>query len=498
MEISKCMGCMSEYHGYPCPVCGYDPRFEQEIAFTLPRETIIGGKYLVGKVLGQGGFGITYLGWDIALERKVAIKEYYPSGQVSRMPGTRSLIWSQSEQAKSARLDGMQMFLKEARKMAKLDDIPGVVKIRDLFQENDTAYIVMDFVDGTTLKNILKTSGPLSWEQAKPIFHAVIHSMEQVHAAGLIHRDLSPDNLMITPNGGVKILDLGAAKDLNVNSGASSMQVAKGGFSPLEQYTQRGGSGTWTDVYALAATIYFTLTGKLPPSVIDRLDDDCIRWDYPGLLSLPASAREALKQAMIVQTRRRTQTLWELERGLFAQPSQPSQPLPRQQQAPVAPAQAHSRTLEDLINRPSAQYVAEVAAPWQKKQANAPRKNPSSPPTTGSHAPVRPTTGGAKTLAELIDNPNFISNHVGRKESEAALDQPAARSGSRTLDDLIQNPTPQKIAQAHTPLKKSQESFYIAKDEKQSAKQRAVLEERAKGTSKTIAELIDDPNFIHR
>ena len=256
MKFNRCFGCMEEIQGYPCPHCGFDPRSVKGIEYALPMGTILAGKYLVGRVLGQGGFGITYVGWDIALERKVAIKEYYPSGQVSRNPGSRGLTWYTSVQSQQAKQNGTQIFLKEARKMSKVDDIPNVVRVRDLFQENETAYIVMDFVEGETLKARLEKTGPLPWEQAKGIFLPAIQAMEQVHQAGLVHRDISPDNLMLTPDGKVKILDLGAAKDLSVNNGASSMQVAKGGFSPFEQYTQRGSSGPWTDVYAMAATVY--------------------------------------------------------------------------------------------------------------------------------------------------------------------------------------------------------------------------------------------------
>ena len=315
------MGCMADFRGYPCPVCGFDPGKAAGNEYALPLQSILGSKYLVGKVLGQGGFGITYLGLDMTLERKVAIKEYYPAGQVSRTPGTRMLTWYTSSNASRARQEGMELFLKEARKMAKLEDIPGVVKVREVFLENETAYIVMDFVEGQTLKSLLK-NGPLPWEQANAIFRPAIQSMEKVHKAGLVHRDLSPDNLMITPDGSVKILDLGAAKDLSVNSGASSMQVAKGGFSPFEQYTQRGGSGPWTDVYAMAATIYYTLTGVLPPAAMDRMEEDTIRWDYPGLQSLPAPALEALKKALTVQAKQRTQSMAQLERGLFAESKQ--------------------------------------------------------------------------------------------------------------------------------------------------------------------------------
>ena len=320
MELSKCFGCMENFQGYPCPKCGYDPTKDKHMEYALPPETILAGKYMAGKVLGQGGFGITYIGWDIPLERKVAIKEYYPSGQVSRSPGTRALTWYSSEQSQHARQDGMQMFLKEARKMVKADSIPGVVRVLDLFQENGTAYIVMEFVEGETLKARLLRDGSMDWETAKKIFRPVISAMEQVHAFGLIHRDLSPDNIMLLPDGSVKILDLGAAKDLSINSGASSMQVAKSGFSPLEQYIQRGGSGTWTDVYSMAATIYYTLTGTLIPGAVERLEKDTISWDFSALNRLPAQAQEALKKALAVQVKDRTQTMEALEKGLFAEP----------------------------------------------------------------------------------------------------------------------------------------------------------------------------------
>ena len=333
MELNKCLGCMEDFRGYPCPKCGFDPSKEQGSEYILPPQTILAGKYLVGRVLGQGGFGITYIGWDISLERKVAIKEYYPSGQVSRSPGTKVLTWYRSEQAQRARQDGLEMFLKEARKMAKVEDIPGVVKVRELFRENETAYIVMDFVEGETLKARLKRTGPMPWAQAKVIFRPAIQAMEKVHQAGLIHRDLSPDNIMLLPDGSVKILDLGAAKDLNVNSGASSMQVAKSGFSPFEQYTQRGGSGPWTDVYAMAATIYFTLTGKTPPIATDRVDEDTISWNLPGLDVLPASALSALQKALAVTAKKRTQSMEELERGLFDETLQP-EPEPKREPKP--------------------------------------------------------------------------------------------------------------------------------------------------------------------
>ena len=362
MELSKCLGCMEDFRGYPCPGCGYDPGQGQKNTFSLPPQTILYGKYLVGRVLGQGGFGITYIGWDIALERKVAIKEYYPSGQVSRVPGTKSLIWSESDPAVAARQDGLEMFLKEARKMSKVDDIPGVVRVLDLFQENGTAYIVMEFIEGVTLKAKLQQTGPLPWEQVRELFLSAVQTMAQVHKAGLVHRDLSPDNIMLLPDGSVKILDLGAAKDLSINSGASSMQVAKSGFSPLEQYTQRGGSGPWTDVYSMAATIYYTLTGKLPPNAIDRLETDTLSWDFPELNQLPAQARETLQKAMTVIAKNRLQTMDELGAGLSAQevPQQPKtkNPEPKKTESKSEPAPKAKKKPNKLVWIAAAAVVA--------------------------------------------------------------------------------------------------------------------------------------------
>ena len=361
MELSKCAGCMEAFRGYPCPDCGYDPQKSGQAEYALPVETILAGKYLVGRVLGQGGFGITYIGWDLALERKVAIKEYYPSGQVSRQPGTRQLTWYTGENARAAQQSGMEMFLKEARKMVRVDAISGVVRVLDLFRENETAYIVMDFVEGETLKNRLKKTGPMDWAQAKDIFLPAIRAMEEVHKAGLIHRDLSPDNLMLTPEGKVTILDLGAAKDLNINTGASSMQVAKSGFSPFEQYTQRGGSGPWTDVYSMAATIYYTLTGKLPPAAIDRVEEDTIDWSLPRLDTLTGTALEALKKALAVSAKQRTQSMEELEKGLF-ESKNGTKSIPVRKSETVSQAKLESKTKANVTPKKNTKKLLVVAA----------------------------------------------------------------------------------------------------------------------------------------
>lgn len=310
MKVNRCSKCMEEIHSYPCPRCKFDIASFQPKSYALAPNTILHGRYLLGVPLGQGGFGITYIAWDLEEKKKVAVKELYPSGHASRYStGGTDVIWSGDRESKLLMVDGPAVFRKEAAKMQKLKDVPQVVQVCEVFTDNNTAYIVMDFVAGITLKDYLMENGPLNWDKTQKLLAPAIEAMIRVHKAGLIHRDISPDNMMIEPSGKIRILDLGAAKDLNTNSGASSMIVAKGGFSPLEQYSQRGGSGTWTDVYALAATICYTLSGKTLPASVDRVNGDGDLWEQPVYKKLPPHVLAALQKALAVSPKDRTQTM---------------------------------------------------------------------------------------------------------------------------------------------------------------------------------------------
>ena len=303
--------------------------------YVLPLGTVLNGHCVVGKVLGQGGFGITYMGFDLNLERKVAIKEFYPKGQASRYSTTSTCLqWPDDPQSQDFRKSGTESFLREAKKMAKVEHIPEVVRVRECFYENGTAYIVMDYIEGKTLLAALKEKGPMTWDQAREIFLPAVSAMEKVHQAGMIHRDLSPDNLMLTDKG-VRILDLGAAKDLSTGNGASSNQVAKSGFSPLEQYTQRGGTGSWSDVYAMAATIYYTLTGVLPPNATDRVEEDSLNWTLLIKRGVPTNVINALQKAMNITAKGRTQTMAELLKGLEGAPAPQPTPEKTSRQTPA-------------------------------------------------------------------------------------------------------------------------------------------------------------------
>ena len=283
MEVRRCMKCMHPLAAGEtvCPECGRAYGSANAETFALKPGTILEGKYLVGEMLGQGGFGITYIGFDLLLEQKVAIKEYYPmsTGMVSR-EGHSTVVWSSAMMGKTGTQKGFDSFLKEARKMAKLGGIPGVVGVKSVFIQNETAYIVMDFIEGETLLKKLQKNGPMDFDSCVKLMAPIMQALAEVHEHGIIHRDISPDNIMVRPDGKLILLDLGAAKDLDIqgNDGSvqSSQMVAKHGFSPIEQYSKSGKVGPWTDIYAMAATIYYCCTGILPPPATDRTIDDTL------------------------------------------------------------------------------------------------------------------------------------------------------------------------------------------------------------------------------
>ena len=264
-----------------CPECGRAYGSVHAEPFALKPGTILNGKYLVGEMLGQGGFGITYIGLDLLLQQKVAIKEYFPTstGMVSR-ENRSTVVWSSVMAGKTGTQRGFDSFLKEARKMAKLGGIPNVVGVKSVFTQNETAYIVMDFIEGETLQKKMQKNGPMDFDSCIRLMTPIMQALAEVHRHGIIHRDISPDNIMVQPDGKLILLDLGAAKDLDIQGKDGMMQstqmVAKQGFSPIEQYRKNASIGPWTDVYAMAATIYYCCTGTLPPSAVDRLVEDTL------------------------------------------------------------------------------------------------------------------------------------------------------------------------------------------------------------------------------
>ncbi len=319
-DVKKlCMGCMSKVEDkeIPCPHCGWRDDQQELTAHQLPPQTILNGKYLLGRVLGEGGFGITYLGWDLNLDMKVAIKEYYPAGFVTREITAATTVTPFSGEKREAYISGLDKFVGEAKSLAKFYSLPGIVSVKDFFKENGTAYIVMEYIEGVTLKQYLqKEGGKLPVYQVLEWVKPLIVSLSQMHAAGIIHRDISPDNVMITRNGDIKLLDFGAARDISVEGAKSLSVLLKPGYAPEEQYRTRGNQGPWTDVYALCATIYKAITGQTPPESMERMHEDSLVPPSKLGISLTGDQEAALIKGMAVLQKNRYQNMSELYEGL--------------------------------------------------------------------------------------------------------------------------------------------------------------------------------------
>lgn len=243
-------------------------------SYSLQRNTGLIGRYVIQKVLGQGGFGITYLGIDKLYGNKVAIKEYYPQKIAMRKAQYEDVVTVTSIEEKNNYNKGKKRFLDEAQVMARFNKNEGIVKILDFFEANNTAYIVMEYLEGITLKQYLGKYGVLQFRNLIEMMLPLLEALIEIHSQGLIHRDISPDNIMVQHNGKLKLMDFGAARDYTESGNKSLTVILKPGYAPPEQYQTHGVQGPWTDIYALCATIYKCLTGITPPDAIARVMDD--------------------------------------------------------------------------------------------------------------------------------------------------------------------------------------------------------------------------------
>lgn len=243
-------------------------------SYSLQRNTGLIGRYVIQEVLGQGGFGITYLGIDKLYGNKVAIKEYYPQKIAMRKAQYEDVVTVTSIEEKNNYDKGKKRFLDEAQVMARFNKNEGIVKILDFFEANNTAYIVMEYLEGITLKQYLGKYGVLQFRKLIEMMLPLLEALIEIHSQGLIHRDISPDNIMVQHNGKLKLMDFGAARDYTESGNKSLTVILKSGYAPPEQYQTHGVQGPWTDIYALCATIYKCLTGITPPDAIARVMDD--------------------------------------------------------------------------------------------------------------------------------------------------------------------------------------------------------------------------------
>ena len=328
-EMFFCPSCMAKAAPVDgkCPVCGHDVNIENA-PHQLPVNTILNGRYIIGRVLGAGGFGITYIGYDLKLDGKVAVKEYYPSGAANR---SSSLTVFPTTEVKGNPFEiGKTRFLKEARTLSEFVGEGNIVALRDYFEEYGTAYIVMEYLEGEDLSHYAKEHGVFAIDEALDLLEPAMLALDKIHKKGLIHRDISPSNIMVLTDGRVKVLDFGSARLQNASGELSLSVMLKPGYAPMEQYSTHGEQGSWTDVYAMSATIYKLITGKTPPASTDRLmEDTLVPPSKLGAKLTPAQER-ALLRGLALRPANRTQSMAELAEGLRgkkkASPPKPAKP----------------------------------------------------------------------------------------------------------------------------------------------------------------------------
>ena len=315
MDITKiCINCMKEKpsEGSICPYCGFnlDTYFLQQ--YELTPYTILNGKYLLGRAIGSGGFGITYIAKDMFLERIVAIKEFYMKGTMYRSQTQPMTVTGVSDMQEKVYEINAEKFEKEAVILAQLDSLNGIVKVYDFFKENRTAYIVMEYLNGNTLKEYVKNhGGKLTVEETCEKLMPVMQSLAEIHRNKILHRDISPDNMKFFNDKELKLFDFGGAK-LQSIGGLSEMTFKKVGYTPIEMYSSDGKQGPWTDIYAMCATIYYCITGIVPEESVKRIDVDQLK--KPSELGIVISKKieHAIMKGMSLKGQDRYQSMEEL------------------------------------------------------------------------------------------------------------------------------------------------------------------------------------------
>ncbi|MDO5346301.1 MAG: serine/threonine-protein kinase, partial [Lachnospiraceae bacterium] len=322
-----CINCMHEKKDGQnvCSHCGFDMRTYVIPSYVLPPFTILNGKYLVGKVQGIGGFGITYLAMDLMLEHPVAIKEYYVQSSMYRNISESShitLSCASFPQEKIYKIN-REKFEKEAKTLASLSDLPGIVRVTDFFLEFNTAYIVMEYLSGRTLKQYVMGRQRLSLKETREMLNPIMTSLQYVHDRNILHRDISPDNMKVLDSGlargQVKLYDFGGARQERApgEGSKSAVILKKDGYTPIEQIAGTQNQGPWTDVYAMAATIYYCICGKPPASSNARVAESD-SFQTPGQLGVPIDKKveAVLLKALAVQPQDRYQSMKEFQAAL--------------------------------------------------------------------------------------------------------------------------------------------------------------------------------------
>ena len=318
-RYDKCPNCMQALgQGEDtCPYCGFDVNGYEEKTNCLRPFTVLQGKYMIGRVIGMGGFGITYIGWDLNLQTYIAIKEYFPESFAHRDTMATTTVTT-NENKQEIYDKGLKRYVEEARNLSKFYQLQGIVSVKDFFYENGTGYIVMEYINGVDLKHYLKgMGGTLDEATVLALMKPVFESLYEVHKNGLVHRDISPDNIMVDNEGKIKLIDFGSVRGQSAETDKTYTVILKHGYAPPEQYYAKGKQGPWTDIYSLCATMYKMLTGEVPPNGVERMEDDT--YVNPSSKGITVSERTeaVLRKGLAVKATERYQNIGELLSDLY-------------------------------------------------------------------------------------------------------------------------------------------------------------------------------------
>lgn len=294
--------------GNTCQHCGFTEHHTAAEYDALAVGTRLHSRYTIGRMMDRGGFGIIYLAYDEKNEKTVAVKEFYPDGTAVRSADNLSVEPMTSQQEESF-TTGLERFFAEADIISRFSESNEIIGIYDVFRENGTAYYAMEYVNGIPLKKYVVQNGVITPRQAVYIAEHVLPALDILHKADILHRDVSPDNIMLCPNGAVKLIDFGSARMLHDKDQSMSV-ILKQGFAPLEQYQRKGRQGGWTDIYSLGASLYYALTLVTPDDPLTRLDSD--EYFTKELHKLPKQLAEVLEKACSVRAENRYQTAGEM------------------------------------------------------------------------------------------------------------------------------------------------------------------------------------------
>ena len=439
-----CYNCFQEREAPegPCPYCGFDlAENEKKFPVALRAGTVLNGRYIIGRVLGQGGFGITYLALDTQLNAKVAIKEFMPNDIATRIGTTVSVAMDTKSEEFAY---GAERFQEEARTLAKFIGNPNIAAVTSYFDENDTSYFVMDYIEGISFKTyIANHGGKISVEETLNVMIPVLRALTAVHAEGFIHRDVTPDNIYITKDGIVKLLDFGSARYSIGDKSKSLDVILKVGYAPKEQYIRRSRQGPFTDVYSCAACFYAAITGFLPPESLERLDEDTLVPISQCDIDIPEYLDKAILKGLAVQPEDRFQSAAEFLDAI------------EQQQIVEVPVSGAAAAPAPEKKKPKPALIAGLAA---REQSAADRYGVggSSSPETGC-GPVRHDPGTGIQHRSAGAGSGIHAAHGRRSAADRLYDQPdgALSAGHRILwrpDAAVQ-----PHGAAHAPLQRRQQ-----------------------------------------